>query len=173
MIRKPFAFASLLTALSIASMCAGTLGTALAQDAPVQSIYVDSYVGSSSWANSPTGANLTYYFQCRNVSGNVSGTFMMTGAGFTNAGSIVSEADYIDVAGQHLQVSAKTTFRRPGSAPVQATTVFKALIMADGSQWEGVSITDASGKVLFSTGTDSNGLMQLYQLTRGSLFICH
>ena len=165
MVHKPFAFATLMAAFSLLA----------SQPKPAQAESAGSYVYDCSWATAVDGTPLLFNVRGQNVAGVADGCFGVSGNQWTTMGCFASESDYKDSAGNHVDVVANLMFSHTANNiktdHIRAKADFKGLIKADGSQYEGVEITDLSGKVLYSTGRDAQGQIVMVKLTRGSLNI--
>jgi hypothetical protein len=163
MIRKPFAFATLMAALSLMA----------GQQGPVKAQSTDTSVYDCSWATSLAGEHLLFNVRGQSAAGVAQGSFGASGAQWTSMGAFTSASSYHDSVGSHVEVEADLTFSHVMNYVrldyIRGKADFKGLTTADGSQYEGVEITDLMGNVLYSTGRDAQGQIVMVKLTRGSL----
>ena len=173
---KAGAFKMIMAVVGLSAM-AGLSRPAHAWDVAVPSQFVNTYVFDSSWASAGRIPTLTVNMRGQNMAGDTSGYIMLSGANWSAQGTFMSETDYVDQAGEHVEVKATVCFgpqmavTNAGCVPAMAT--FRALKTPTGVTSEGVEIVDQNGTVLYSTGRDANNNMVMLPLLRGALYINH
>jgi hypothetical protein len=175
MIRKPFKMNAF--KMIAAACCLSTLVGLNTPAHAVQASPANTYISDCAWLGTGPMPALIINAKGQNMAGNVSGYFAVASATFSAEGYFVSEADYVDQAGQHIEVRASVNFKLANTitsaAVASATATLKTLKKTDGSTWQGVEITDAAGTVLYSTGYDASNELVLLPIMRGSLFMNH
>lgn len=135
-------------------------------------------IDNGSWASmDPQVPTLFFDIRGQKVAGKARGYFGAGSSAWTLQGCLTGEADYIDQAGQHVQMTASVTFshivRRRLADAIVGTATFTSLQAPDGTTIEGIEVTDQAGNVLYSSGRDESGSLQMMPVIMGAVNVSH